>query len=218
MGGRKFHIRAYVLCIGAITVYVFRESLALFAREAYPDGQGRDLHNLAAHLTNTCAQRRACAATSEDTSDEESPGSDRAYEASSADAAASCNHEQSVQGHSGVPDSCRAGRAAEEVQCNRTRPCEADGLQHMQSAGPACSMPSGTDAAAIEREADQFVRAVSELPELLATDGMAAQEAHDRVQQLQQDVQDIIGPRKACFWASSINFSQAACVILQKQP
>ncbi len=35
MSGRKFHIRAYVLCVGSLSVYVFSEALALFAGELY---------------------------------------------------------------------------------------------------------------------------------------------------------------------------------------
>lgn len=32
---RKFHIRAYVLCVGSLSVYVYSESLALFAGKEY---------------------------------------------------------------------------------------------------------------------------------------------------------------------------------------
>ncbi len=35
VGGRKFHIRAYVLCVGSLSVYVFSEALALFAGQPY---------------------------------------------------------------------------------------------------------------------------------------------------------------------------------------
>lgn len=52
-----------MLCIGALTAYVFSESLALFAQEPYPQGSA-ELGNLAAHLTNTCAQRRFAARSS----------------------------------------------------------------------------------------------------------------------------------------------------------
>lgn len=67
--GRKFHIRAYVLCVGALRVYVHRDMLALFAAKAYTppwetdgtddngdEAQGPDL---ATHLTNTCLQDEA---------------------------------------------------------------------------------------------------------------------------------------------------------------
>lgn len=33
--GRKFHIRAYVLCVGSLSVFVYSEALALFAGQAY---------------------------------------------------------------------------------------------------------------------------------------------------------------------------------------
>ena len=33
--GHKFHIRAYVLCAGSLSVYAFSEALALFAGEPY---------------------------------------------------------------------------------------------------------------------------------------------------------------------------------------
>ncbi len=56
---RKFHIRVYVLAIGGLKVYVYREMLALFAAKAYraPSSlhDGVDV-DLAAHLTNTCFQ------------------------------------------------------------------------------------------------------------------------------------------------------------------
>jgi tubulin---tyrosine ligase len=58
-GNRKFHIRVYVLAVGALKVYVYKEMLALFAARAYQapsslqDGMDVDL---AAHLTNTCFQ------------------------------------------------------------------------------------------------------------------------------------------------------------------
>lgn len=79
MDNRKFHIRTYVLCVGSLKVYVYRDMLALFAAKAYTppllpsssspeygegegdsddhdgddDGGGIDLE---AHLTNTCLQ------------------------------------------------------------------------------------------------------------------------------------------------------------------
>lgn len=73
-GSRKFHIRAYVLCAGAMRVYVCREMLALFAAKPYSppwerrrggtaaaspaadaDDDDEDDY-LSAHLTNTCLQ------------------------------------------------------------------------------------------------------------------------------------------------------------------
>ncbi|CAK7226827.1 hypothetical protein SCUCBS95973_006330 [Sporothrix curviconia] len=66
---RKFHIRVYVLCLGALRVYVHRDMLALFAATAYTppwvttaSGDGEEGSNgpdLAAHLTNTCLQDEA---------------------------------------------------------------------------------------------------------------------------------------------------------------
>lgn len=61
---RKFHIRTYVLCVGALKVYVAREMLALFAARPYlppweqPPQYDDDSENnyLDVHLTNTCLQ------------------------------------------------------------------------------------------------------------------------------------------------------------------
>lgn len=56
---RKFHIRTYVLAVGALKVYVFREMLALFAAKSYcrPWESGDDdVIDLARHLSNTCFQ------------------------------------------------------------------------------------------------------------------------------------------------------------------
>jgi hypothetical protein len=58
-GNRKFHIRAYVLAVGALKVYVYREMLALFAARAYASPSstgGADALDLGQHLTNTCFQ------------------------------------------------------------------------------------------------------------------------------------------------------------------
>jgi tubulin---tyrosine ligase len=58
-GNRKFHIRVYVLAVGALKVYVCKEMLALFAAKPYnpllrdPKDEAIDL---AGHLTNTCFQ------------------------------------------------------------------------------------------------------------------------------------------------------------------
>ncbi|KAI9704230.1 MAG: hypothetical protein M1836_007091 [Candelina mexicana] len=55
-GHRKFHIRTYVLAVGSLKVYVYRDMLVLFAAETYVEpGEegGRDLRK---HLTNTCLQ------------------------------------------------------------------------------------------------------------------------------------------------------------------
>lgn len=62
---RKFHIRTYVLCAGAMKVYVCREMLALFAARPYAppwekttasSSQDDEDYYLDAHLTNTCLQ------------------------------------------------------------------------------------------------------------------------------------------------------------------
>ncbi len=59
---RKFHIRCYVLCSGALKVYVYKRMLALFAANPYNKAAIDDLEsqfnnlNLNEHLTNTCLQ------------------------------------------------------------------------------------------------------------------------------------------------------------------
>lgn len=54
---KKFHIRTYVLAVGALRVYVYKPMLALFAAQAYQPPQGHASNeNLDAHLTNTCLQ------------------------------------------------------------------------------------------------------------------------------------------------------------------
>jgi tubulin--tyrosine ligase len=50
----KFHVRTYVLAVGALAVYVYRPMLALFAADAYePPWESLELGG---HLTNTCFQ------------------------------------------------------------------------------------------------------------------------------------------------------------------
>jgi hypothetical protein len=54
---RKFHIRTYVVAVGALRVYVYRDMLSLFAAQSYcSPGSGEDAPDLARHLTNTCFQ------------------------------------------------------------------------------------------------------------------------------------------------------------------
>lgn len=55
---RKFHIRTYVLAVGSLKVFVFKEMLALFAAKSYcAPWEGEDeMQDLARHLTNTCFQ------------------------------------------------------------------------------------------------------------------------------------------------------------------
>ncbi|CDS04174.1 hypothetical protein LRAMOSA07129 [Lichtheimia ramosa] len=53
VNNRKFHVRAYVLAVSNIKVYLYRDMLALFALKEY------DLSNVSdslAHITNTCIQ------------------------------------------------------------------------------------------------------------------------------------------------------------------
>ncbi|RYO81589.1 hypothetical protein DL763_008540 [Monosporascus cannonballus] len=55
---RKFHIRTYVVCVGSLDVYVYRDMLALFAGRPYAAPQdGGGTADLESHLTNTCLQR-----------------------------------------------------------------------------------------------------------------------------------------------------------------
>lgn len=57
---RKFHIRTYIVAVGALKVYVYRPMLALFAAAPYTtpwsSSSASAPPNLAAHLTNTCLQ------------------------------------------------------------------------------------------------------------------------------------------------------------------
>lgn len=54
---RKFHIRTYVLAVGALKVYVYKDMLALFASTPYiPPWSTTESSDLSAHLTNTCLQ------------------------------------------------------------------------------------------------------------------------------------------------------------------
>ncbi|KAF2202380.1 TTL-domain-containing protein [Delitschia confertaspora ATCC 74209] len=55
---KKFHIRTYVLAVGALKVYVYKPMLALFAARPYvpPWETSNNEEGLRAHLTNTCLQ------------------------------------------------------------------------------------------------------------------------------------------------------------------
>ena len=65
-GNRKFHIRSYVLAVGALRTYVYKEMLALFAPLPYAAPGSTSLDesdtevapsvDLRIHLTNTCLQ------------------------------------------------------------------------------------------------------------------------------------------------------------------
>ena len=39
IGGKKFHVRTYVLCIGSLRCFVYDEMLALFAGDLYNEGE-----------------------------------------------------------------------------------------------------------------------------------------------------------------------------------
>jgi tubulin--tyrosine ligase len=55
---RKFHIRTYVIAVGSLKIYVYKQMLALFASTPYapPWTTPSSSTNLSAHLTNTCLQ------------------------------------------------------------------------------------------------------------------------------------------------------------------
>ncbi|ANB15870.1 Pby1p [Sugiyamaella lignohabitans] len=58
-GNRKFHIRTYVLCVGAIKVYVYKDMLALFSHVSYQQPEAEEdggILSLVGQLTNTCLQ------------------------------------------------------------------------------------------------------------------------------------------------------------------
>jgi tubulin---tyrosine ligase len=57
--GRKFHIRTYVLAVGALKLYVYKPMLALFAAKPYTAPSTNSIspnEDLGSHLTNTCLQ------------------------------------------------------------------------------------------------------------------------------------------------------------------
>ena len=51
---RKFHLRVYVLCVGSLKVFVWREVLALFAQKEYVSPVVGGVDEEGVHLTNTC--------------------------------------------------------------------------------------------------------------------------------------------------------------------
>lgn len=53
---RKFHIRTYVVAVGALKLYVYKPMLALFAGQPYTAPAASANEELTAHLTNTCLQ------------------------------------------------------------------------------------------------------------------------------------------------------------------
>lgn len=59
---RKFHIRTYILAVGGLKVYVYKDMLALFASTPYVPpwvSTSSDSPDLSSHLTNTCLQSGA---------------------------------------------------------------------------------------------------------------------------------------------------------------
>lgn len=52
-GNRKFHIRAYVLAVSNIQVYLYSDMLALFALKPFDES---NLSDQLSHITNTCIQ------------------------------------------------------------------------------------------------------------------------------------------------------------------
>ncbi|EFC47365.1 tubulin tyrosine ligase [Naegleria gruberi] len=52
-GGRKFHMRVYVLAVGALKVYVYDQILALFALRPF---KKENISDTFSHITNTCVQ------------------------------------------------------------------------------------------------------------------------------------------------------------------
>ncbi|GCE99124.1 putative tubulin--tyrosine ligase pby1 [Zygosaccharomyces mellis] len=63
MGNKKFHLRCYISCRGALEVYVYDRMLALFAPTSFtPLKNGAfsptDILDLECHLTNTCLQTK----------------------------------------------------------------------------------------------------------------------------------------------------------------
>jgi hypothetical protein len=73
LNNRKFHIRVYVLCVGSLKVYVYRDMLALFAAKPYQAPKRSSSSSsssatagidLDAHLTNTCLQTSSSPASS----------------------------------------------------------------------------------------------------------------------------------------------------------
>lgn len=53
VGGCKFHLRAYVVAVGALSAYLLTDVLALYSLSPYDP---HDLSATGAHLTNTCRQ------------------------------------------------------------------------------------------------------------------------------------------------------------------
>lgn len=63
---RKFHLRAYVLCVAGLAVYLHDDMLALFAPLAYREPTESTVRDLRCHLTNTCLQEDGSLAVGND--------------------------------------------------------------------------------------------------------------------------------------------------------
>lgn len=63
---RKFHLRAYVLCVAGLAVYLHDDMLALFAPLAYQEPTEATVRDLRCHLTNTCLQEDGSLAVGND--------------------------------------------------------------------------------------------------------------------------------------------------------
>lgn len=68
----KFHIRTYILCAGALKVYVFRDMLALFSSSTYT-APSSSPDSLPVHLTNTCYQTKASESSAPSSSTDSTP-------------------------------------------------------------------------------------------------------------------------------------------------
>ncbi|PWZ00347.1 TTL-domain-containing protein [Testicularia cyperi] len=66
MGPRKFHLRAYVVCVGGLSVYLHDDMLALFAPLPYTPPSTETMRDLRCHLTNTCLQEDGSMAVGDD--------------------------------------------------------------------------------------------------------------------------------------------------------
>ncbi|SNX84855.1 related to PBY1 - putative tubulin tyrosine ligase [Melanopsichium pennsylvanicum] len=65
-GARKFHLRAYVLCVAGLAVYLHDDMLTLFAPLAYQSPTEATVRDLRCHLTNTCLQQDGSLAVGND--------------------------------------------------------------------------------------------------------------------------------------------------------
>lgn len=142
VGGRKFHLRAYVLCVGKLRVYVYSEMLALFAGKPY-DTSLSDLSNLASHLTNTCLQTSGTAGS---------------------------------RAANGLPGG--------------DQPAQGSADQHAANSRSAAAAAAGGRQSFDESD---VVRLLSELPEVLAAEGIPLEDAQQRVDSLRQQCFAVIG-------------------------